>query len=120
MARRIRVSRVPKHSLFRYFGAKWPRGAAPRPPNCIPQNKDSLWAGVSTLVVGPFPGLLGHDVKRLREAAERELYITREAALRGKLLETEIRFERGEISEEEYQRRVGAIKKRMEELSAQE
>lgn len=118
MPRRMRVSRMPYHSMFRYFkGAKWPRGAAPRPPNCMPTNKDSLWAGVSTLVVGPLPGLLGHSVKTIKEAAERELYLTKEARLRGALLEVEIRFERGEISEEEYQRRVAQIKKSMEELS---
>ena len=110
---------MPHHSMFRYFkGVRWPRGAAPRPPNCMPQNKDSLWAVVSTVVVGPFPGLMGHGVQRLRETAERELFLTDEARARGALLEAEIRFERGEISEEEYQKRVAKAKRRLEELGA--
>jgi len=84
----------------------------------MPTNKDSLWAAVSTVVVGPFPGLLGDGVKRIRETAERELFLTDEARARGALLEAEIRFERGEISEEDYQERVAKAKTRLEELGA--
>ena len=115
MPRKMRVSRVPNHSLFRYFGAKWPRGAAPRPPNCRPINKESL------IEIFTWPMTLARtSLETIRETAEREVYLTKEARLRGALLEIEIRFERGEISEEEYQRRVAEIKRRMEKLSASE
>lgn len=118
MPRYMRVSKMPHHSMFRYFNVRWPRGAAPRPPNCTPINKESLLAVVETVVVGPWPTLFGHSVKTLKEAADRELYLTEEARLRGELLEVEIRFERAEISEEEYQERVARIKRRLEEIGA--
>lgn len=112
MPRYLKVSRMPNHSMFRYFdGMKWPRGVAPRPPNCIPENKESL----VEFFTWPM-SLARTSLETIRETAEREVYLTEEAKARGALLEVEIRFERGEISEEEYQKRVAEIKKRLEEL----
>ena len=107
----MKASKVPKGSLFRYFGARWPRGVAPRPPNCIPENKDSL------IEIFTWPMTLARtSLQTIKETAERELRLSKEARARGELLEVEIRFERGEISEDEYQRRVAEIKRRLEEL----
>ncbi|MDI6815473.1 MAG: gas vesicle protein GvpG [Dehalococcoidales bacterium] len=113
MPRYLKISKMPNVSMFRYFGAKWPRGVAPRPPNCLPENKDSL----VELFTWPM-SLARTSIQTIRETAERELYLSKEAMLRGELLEVEIRFERGEISEEEYQQRVAKIKRRLEELGA--
>lgn len=113
MPRYMRVSKMPHHSMFRYFNVRWPRGVAPRPPNCTPINKESL----VELFTWPMT-LARTSVETVREAAERELYLTEEARLRGNLLEVEIRFERGEISEEEYQERAAKIKRRLEEIGA--
>ena len=98
--------------MFRYFdGMKWPRGVAPRPPNCIPENKESI----VELFTWPM-SLARTSLETIRETAERELYLSKEALARGELLEVEIRFERGEITEEEYQKKVAVIKKKLEEL----
>lgn len=111
MPRKLRASNMPNHSMFRYFRAKWPRGVAPRPPNCTPENKDSL----IELFTWPMT-LARNSVETIRESAERELYLSKEAIARGELLETEIRFERGELTEPEYQKRIARIKKKLEEL----
>lgn len=111
MPRKLRISRMPKESMFRYFGARWPRGVAPRPPNCIPENKESL------VEIFTWPMSLARiSLETIRETAERELYLNKEALARGELLEVEIRYERSEISEEQYQERVAGIKRRLEEL----
>ena len=113
MPRKLRISRMPNQSMFRYFGARWPRGVAPRPPNCIPENKESL------VEIFTWPMTLARtSLETIRETAERELYLSKEALARGELLEVEMRYEMGEISEAEYQKRVAKLKRRLEELGA--
>lgn len=113
------ISAKPPITSWRYLGMT-PSGPVvgeiPRSRKAIPREYDLLeflFGVVAEPVVLP-AFMLGSVAEAVEEQARYEVDI--EAMLRDELLQNEMRYESGEISEEAYRRRKEDLTRRLEEL----
>lgn len=116
------VSKVPPITLPRHWGImpsfRWGKSIVPaaRRRELAPKEMGLLGFLATVLtapVLGPFK-LVSSIAKPLREHAESES--DQETALRERLLEVKMRYELGEITKEEFEKKEAEFKEKIEEL----